>query len=136
MRVLVACEFSGIVRDAFIARGHDAISCDLLESERPGPHYQGDIFEYLNHDADVRDLVGGQGFDLMIAHPPCTHLAVSGAAWFKYKRQEQADALDFVRRLLALPIPRIALEILSALSVRTSVSRIKSYQPWQFGDAT
>ena len=70
MKVLVACEYSGTVRDAFIARGHDAISCDLLPSDRPGPHYQGDVFDIIGN---------GYGYDLMIAHPPCTHLAVSGA---------------------------------------------------------
>ncbi len=85
MRVLVACEFSGTVRDAFRKRGHDAMSCDLLDTEAPGPHYKGDVRDVL-HD----------GWDLMIAHPPCTHLAVSGARWFKDKRREQEDALRFV----------------------------------------
>ena len=99
MRVLIACEYSGAVRDAFLARGHDAMSCDLLPTDTPGPHYQG----------DVRDIIGG-GWGLMIAHPPCTHLAVSGARWFKDKQAEQAQALDFVRMLLDAPIPRIALE--------------------------
>ena len=99
MRVLVACEYSGTVRDAFIRAGHDALSCDLLPTESPGPHYQG----------DVRDILA-DGWDLMIAHPPCTHLAVSGARWFKDKQAEQAEALDFVRLLLDAPIPRIALE--------------------------
>ena len=88
MRVLVACEFSGTVRDAFTRRGHEAMSCDLLPSETPGPHYQG----------DVRDvLANGWGWDLMIAHPPCTHLAVSGARWFKDKQAEQAEALEIGR---------------------------------------
>ena len=99
MRVLVACECSGVVRDAFNARGHFAMSCDLLPSDAPGMHYQG----------DVRDVLDG-GWDLMIAHPPCTHLASSGAKWFKNKQVEQAEALDFVRLLLNAPIPRIALE--------------------------
>lgn len=99
MKVLVACEFSGIVRDAFAASGHDAWSCDLLPSEQPGPHYQG----------DVRDILA-EGWDLMIAHPPCTYLAVSGARWFKGREREQAAALVFVRALLDAPIPRIALE--------------------------
>ena len=85
MRVLVGCEFSGTVRDAFAARGHDAWSCDLLPSEKPGQHIQGDVLEVLN-----------QGWDLMIAHPPCTHLAVSGARWFPEKLQEQVEALEFV----------------------------------------
>ena len=86
MRVLVACEYSGRVRDAFAARVHDAWSCDLLPTETPGPHMQ----------CDVRDVLG-DGWDLMIAHPPCTHLAVSGARWFAEKREEQAEALEFVR---------------------------------------
>ena len=102
LRVLVACEFSGIVRDAFIAKGHDAMSCDLLPTEKPGPHYQGDVFDCLR-EYDY-------GFDLMIAHPPCTHLAVSGAAWFKYKVQEQESALMFVKQLMHQPIERICIE--------------------------
>ena len=122
MRVLVACEFSGTVRDAFRALGHDAMSCDLLPSERPGPHYQG----------DVRDVLGA-GWDLMVAHPPCTHLAVSGARWFAAKRGEQEEALAFVRLLLDAPIPRIALE--NPVSVISSRIRKpdQTIQPWQFG---
>lgn len=122
MKVLVACEYSGIVRDAFIARGHDAWSCDLLPTERPGPHYQG----------DVRDVLGN-GWDLMIAHPPCTHLAVSGARWFKDKLIEQAEALDFVRALMAAPIDRIAIE--NPISIISSRIRKPDQiiQPWQFG---
>ncbi len=99
MKVLIACEYSGTVRDAFIARGHDAISCDLLPTDAPGPHWCGDVREVL-----------GMGWDLMIAHPPCTHLAVSGARWFDKKRDEQAAALDFVRLLMDAPIERIAIE--------------------------
>jgi hypothetical protein len=123
MRVLIACEYSGIVRDAFIKKGHDAISCDILPTEKDGPHYQGDVFDIIN-----------DGFDLMIAHPPCTHLAVSGARWFKDKQQEQADALEFVRKLLAAPIPRIALE--NPISIISSRIRKPDQiiQPWQFGD--
>lgn len=123
MRVLVACEFSGIVRDAFRARGHDAWSCDLLPTERPGPHMQGDVLAVLD--------VGG--WDLMVAHPPCTHLAVSGARWFKHKQSEQADALAFVRTLLAAPIPRIVLE--NPISIISSRIRKPDQiiQPWQFG---
>ena len=122
MKILVACEYSGTVRDAFIARGHDAISCDLLPTERPGPHYQGDVRNILN-----------DGFDLMVAHPPCTHLAVSGARWFKDKQKEQAEALDFVRLLLDAPIERIALE--NPISIISSRIRKPSQivQPWQFG---
>lgn len=122
MKVLIACEFSGIIRDAFIKRGHDAISCDLLPTEKPGPHYQG----------DVRDIIDN-GFDLMIAHPPCTHLAVSGARWFKHKQQEQKEALDFVRLLLNADIPRIALE--NPVSIISTHIRKPDQiiQPWQFG---
>lgn len=122
MRVLVACEYSGAVRDAFRARGHDAVSCDLLPTDAPGPHYQG----------DVRDVLG-DGWDLMIAHPPCTHLAVSGARWFKHKQAEQAQALEFVRLLLAAPIPRIALE--NPVSIISSRIRKPDQviQPWQYG---
>jgi hypothetical protein len=122
MKVLIGCEYSGIVRDAFIEVGHQAISCDLLPTERPGPHYQGDI----------RDLLS-ETFDLAIFHPPCTHLAVSGARWFKYKVREQAEALDFVRLLLSAPIPRIALE--NPVSVISSKIRKPDQviQPWQHG---
>ena len=122
MKVLIACEYSGAVRDAFIAQGHDAISCDILPTDAPGPHYQG----------DVRDILE-DGFDLMVAHPPCTHLAVSGARWFKDKQIEQAEALDFVRLLLAAPIDKIALE--NPISIISSRIRKPDQiiQPWQFG---
>lgn len=122
MRILIACEYSGTVRDAFIAAGHDAVSCDLLPSESPGPHYQGDVTDILN-----------DGFDMMIAHPPCTHLAVSGARWFHLKQQEQAESLEFVRLLMDAPIPRIAIE--NPVSVISSRIRKPDQiiQPWQFG---
>ena len=122
MKVLVACEYSGTVRDAFITAGHDAMSCDLLPTDKPGPHYQG----------DVRDILG-DGWDLMIAHPPCTHLAVSGARWFKDKQKEQAEALEFVRFLLNAPIDKIALE--NPVSIISSRIRKPNQiiQPWQFG---
>ena len=122
MNVLVACEFSGTVRDAFTARGHYAMSCDLLPSDKPGPHYQG----------DVRDMLAGP-WDLMIAHPPCTHLAVSGARWFKDKQDEQAEALAFVQALMDAPIPRICIE--NPISIISSRIRKPDQiiQPWQFG---
>ena len=122
MKVLVACEYSGVVRDAFLSQGHDAISCDLLPTDAPGPHYQGDVRDILN-----------DGFDLMIAHPPCTHLAVSGARWFKYKQKEQAEALEFVQLLLNAPISKIALE--NPISIISSSIRKPDQiiQPWQFG---
>jgi site-specific DNA-cytosine methylase len=122
MRVLVACEFSGRVRDAFINAGHTAVSCDLLPTDVPGPHYIGDVADLLM-----------ERWDLMIAHPPCTHLAVSGARWFKDKQQEQIEALDFVRLLLNAPIERIALE--NPISVISSKIRKPDQiiQPWMFG---
>ncbi len=95
MRVLIACEFSGIVRDAFKARGHDAWSCDLLPSERPGNHFQGDILAEAN-EGDLIPL-GAGSWDLMVAFPPCTHLAVSGARWFNEKREEQKAAIKFFK---------------------------------------
>lgn len=122
MRVLVACEFSGTVRDAFRRRGHDAVSCDLLPTEAPGPHYQG----------DARDVLG-DGWDLMVAHPPCTHLAVSGARWWKDKQAEQAEALDFVRLLLEAPIGRIALEN-PVGKISTAIRPASQYvQPYEYG---
>ncbi len=122
MRVLIACEYSGTVRDAFAARGHDAWSCDLLPTERLGNHIHGDVLQHLHRN-----------WDLMIAHPPCTHLAVSGARWFKDKQIEQAEALDFVHRLMDAPIPRIALE--NPISIISSRIRKPDQiiQPWQFG---
>jgi hypothetical protein len=122
MRVLVACEFSGVVRDAFATRGHDAWSCDLLPSETPGQHIVGDVLAVLT-----------DGWDLMIAHPPCQYLAVSGARWFAARPAEQAAALAFVRALLAAPIPRIAVE--NPVSVISSRIRPPDQivQPHAFG---
>jgi len=121
MRVLVACEFSGIVRDAFAERGHEAWSCDVLESETQGNHLQCDVREVL------------AGWDLMIAHPPCTHLSVSGARWFKNKKTEQEEALSFVRDLMAAPIEKIAIE--NPISIISTAIRKPDQiiQPWQFG---
>lgn len=124
MRVLVACEYSGTVRDAFARQGHYAMSCDLLPSDAPGLHYQGDVLDII-----------GDGWDLMIAHPPCTHLAVSGARHFAAKKASgvQDAALDFVRLLLNAPIPRIVLE--NPISIISSRIRKPDQiiQPWQFG---
>ena len=122
MRVLVACEFSGIVRKAFRARGHDAVSCDLMDSETHGPHYRGDVMDIIN-----------DGWDLMIAHPPCTHLAVSGARWFRDKKDEQDVALEFVRKLMDARIERICIE--NPISIISSRIRKPDQiiQPWQFG---
>jgi hypothetical protein len=125
MKILVACEYSGVVRDAFIKRGHDAMSCDLLPTDAPGPHYQGDVFDIIN-----------DGWDLMIAHPPCTYLSVSGMHWTtRGLRDPQLteDALTFVRRLMAAPIERIAIE--NPISVISSRVRKPDQiiQPWWFG---
>jgi hypothetical protein len=120
LRVLVACEFSGIVRDAFIAKGHDAISCDLLPTERPGPHYQGDVFDIIN-----------DGFDLMIAHPPCTYLCRNRA------RQNKEEGIipdnSFFLSLLNYNIPKICIEnpLPSKVSGLPKYSQI--IQPWYFG---
>lgn len=123
MRVLIACEYSGRVRDAFRRRGHDAWSCDLLECEaNPRYHLQQPVEELLD-----------SGWDLMIAHPPCTHLAVSGSRHFHRKQREQAEALDFVRLLMDAPIPRWCIE--NPVSVISSAIRPPDQiiQPWQFG---
>lgn len=123
-KVLIACEYSGTVRDAFIAMGHEAMSCDLLPTDAPGPHYQGDVFDVIN-----------DGWDLMIAHPPCTHLAVSGAKHFAAKKASgvQDEALAFVQALLDAPIQHIALE--NPISIISSRIRKPDQiiQPWQFG---
>jgi len=128
MRVLVACEFSGAVRDAFIRAGHDAWSCDLLPCEAdPLRHLTGDVRRFMDCAPD------DEPWDLMVSHPPCTHLAVSGARWFKEKATEQAEALAFVRTLLDAPIERIALE--NPISIISSRIRKPDQiiQPWQFG---
>lgn len=122
MRILVACEFSGVVREAFKAKGHDAWSCDLLPTEIEGNHIQGDVLEILN-----------SGWDLMIAHPPCTHLAVSGARYFYKKKVEQEESLDFVLKLMNAPIEKICIE--NPISIISTRIRKPSQiiQPWQFG---
>ncbi len=122
-KILIACEFSGRVRDAFNALGHDAYSCDLLDSETEGKHYKG----------DVRDIITHHKWDLLIAHPPCTHLAVSGARWFKDKQKEQKQALEFVMFLMNQDIDQIAIE--NPISIISSKIRKPDQiiQPWQFG---
>ena len=125
MKILVACEYSGIVRNAFAAKGHDSWSCDILPTESPGNHIQDDILKHLD-----------KGWDLMIAHPPCTHLAVSGARWFTEGKKPwslQEEALDFVRKLLDSPIHKIALE--NPVSVISTKIRKPNQiiQPFQFG---
>jgi len=125
VKVLIACEYSGTVRDAFIAAGHDAMSCDLLPTDAPGPHYQGDVADIIN-----------DGWDLMVAHPPCTYLSVSGMHWTKRGLRDPQlteDALAFVQLLLNAPIERVALE--NPISVISSRIRKPDQivQPWQFG---
>jgi hypothetical protein len=123
MKVLIGCEFSGRVRRAFRSLGHDAFSCDLLPSEDGSEfHIQGDVIPLL-----------AQGWDLAIFHPPCTHLAVSGARWFKDKQKEQAEALTFVRLLMDAPIPKIAIE--NPISIISSKIRKPDQiiHPWMFG---
>ncbi len=124
MKVLVACEYSGVVRDAFIARGHNAVSCDLLTTESAGPHYVGDV-------RDILDL----GWDLMIAHPPCTHLACSGARWFKNKVDEQREAIEFVKMLYEAPIDMVAIENpVGVLSTQWKKPN-QLIHPWMFGES-
>jgi hypothetical protein len=123
MRVLVACEFSGTVRRAFRALGHDAWSCDILPAEDNSPHH---------HHGDVLEILGA-GWDLMVAHPPCTHLAVSGARWFPLKRREQEEALEFVRTLLAAPVDRIAVENPASIISSRIRPADQTIQPWWFG---
>lgn len=126
MNVLVGCEFSGTVRDAFTARGHHAVSCDLKPSSTPGEHYQCDVFEML---------AAGGPWDLLICHPPCTHLAVSGAAHFKKKKAVQKESLEFVLALLNCDVPLICLE--NPVSIISSRIREPDQiiQPWMFGDS-
>lgn len=125
MKVLVACEYSGRVRDAFMARGHEAMSCDLLPTDAPGPHYQGDVMDII-----------GDGWDLMVAHPPCTYLSVSGMHWTRRGLRDPQlteDALAFVRALMDAPIPKIAIE--NPISVISSRIRKPDQivNPYQFG---
>jgi len=125
MKVLIACEYSGAVRDEFIKLGHDAISCDLLPTDKPGPHYQGDVMDIIN-----------KGWDLMVAFPPCTHLALSGAQWFPEKIQDgrQQEAINFVKQLMLAPIDKIAIE--NPMGVIPNYIRPydQVIQPYEFGD--
>jgi hypothetical protein len=126
VKILIACEFSGIVRDAFIKKGHDAISCDLLKSETKGPHYTGDI----------RDIIDDH-WDMMVAFPPCTHLAVSGAAWFEQKRKDgrQQQGIDFFMALANANIPKIAIENPVGIMSTEWRKPDQIIQPFWFGDS-
>lgn len=124
MKILVACEFSGTVREAFAAKGHDAWSCDIEPTDIPGQHYQGDVSDILN-----------EGWDMMIAHPPCTHLAVSGARHFETKRKDgrQQQGIDFFMVMINAPINKVAVE--NPISIMSTIYRKPDQiiQPWQFG---
>jgi hypothetical protein len=123
MKILVACEFSGVVRRAFREKGHNVFSCDLLPSDDNSTnHIQDNVLNILDRD-----------WDMMIAHPPCTHLAVSGARWFKNKKTEQVEAIDFFIKLATAPIPKIATE--NPISIMPTRYRKPDQiiQPWQFG---
>jgi hypothetical protein len=154
VKVLIACEYSGRVRDAFIKLGHDAISCDLLPTESPGPHYQGSVLDIINWSHlrrfDFEDGHGSHsswfpvgtegnalGFDLMIAHPPCTYLAVSGLHWNKRNPEraiETEKALEFVKTLMNVAIPSICIENpVSCISTRIRKPD-QIIQPWWFGE--
>jgi len=123
VHILIACEFSGRVRDAFIALGHEALSCDFEPSERPGPHYQGDVREIL-----------AEGWELMLAFPPCTYLCNSGSRWWAMRQPEQAAALDFVQEVLDAPIPHIALENPEG-RISTAIRKPDQIiQPWEYGE--
>lgn len=124
MRILVGCEYSGVVRDAFLRLGHDAMSCDLLPTEYPGPHYQGDVRDVIDYP-----------WDMAIFHPPCTHLSVSGARWFGEKRADgrQQAAVSFFMSLARAPIPRIAIENPVCVMSRLWRKPDQVLQPWQYG---
>jgi site-specific DNA-cytosine methylase len=124
MKVLVACEYSGAVRNAFTAEGHDATSCDLLPNETPGKHYQGDVFDIIEN-----------GWDMLIAFPPCTHLCISGARWHKEKKQngQQQQAIEFFKKLAEADINRIAIENPIGIMSTTWMPPAQIIQPWMFG---
>jgi len=121
-RILIACEYSGRVREAFRALGHDAWSCDLLPTEQPGNHIIGNVLELLEAE-----------WDLMIGHPPCTHLCISGARWFKFKQKEQRESIDFVMQMWNAPIQRICLENPIGILKHHIGKPTQIIQPWQFG---
>lgn len=124
MKVLVGCEFSGVVRRAFRDKGHDAYSCDLLDSEDNSPfHLKKNVLDTLDN-----------GWDLAIFHPPCTHLAVSGARWFKGKEKEQKEAIDFFMALINAPIPKICVENPVCIMSRIYRKPDQIIQPYEFGD--
>jgi hypothetical protein len=126
MKILIACEYTGIVRDCFIAMGHEAVSCDILPSESPGPHIQDDVRHHL------------VGWDLIIAHPPCTYICSSGLHWNKRRPEREQltkNALDFVQTIWDAPCPLLAIENpVGCISTRLNLPKPQYIQPWQFGD--
>jgi len=122
MKLLIACEFSGIVREAFRLRGHDAWSCDLLPTETPGQHIHDDVLKHLD-----------DGWDMMIAHPPCTHLSVSGARYFNKKKKEQAEAIDFFMSMVDCNIPQVCIENPIGIMSTWYSKPTQIIQPWMFG---
>jgi hypothetical protein len=129
MRVLIACEYSGAVRDEFLKLGHDAMSCDLLPTDVPGPHYQGDVFDIIN-----------DGWDLMIAHPPCTYISRAGARWMyennkinKIRLQQALEAKQFFLNLFNSNIKYIALENPTPLTILKMPQFTQAVQPFEFG---
>lgn len=131
MKILVACEYSGVVRDAFIAKGHDAISCDLLDTESPGPHYKGNVIDILN-----------DGWDLMVAHPPCTYLTTTGNKWMKpefserfpNRKEQRASAIDLFLTLARAPIVKIAIENPKGIMSSVYKKPTQYIHPYYFGD--
>ena len=134
MKVLIACEYSGKVRDAFINAGHDAISCDLLEGEGQyhKDHYKGDVFDIINN---TRNYESFKNIDLLIAFPPCTHLAVSGARYFETKRKDgrQQEGIDFFMKLVNAPIDRICIENPVGIMSTHYQKPTQYIQPWEYG---
>ena len=124
MKILIACEFSGTVREAFVAKGHNAWSCDIEPTDIPGNHYQGDVMDIIN-----------DGWDMMIAHPPCTHLAVSGARHFEAKRKDgrQQQGIDFFMSIINAPISKMAVE--NPIGIMSTIYRKPDQiiQPWEYG---
>jgi site-specific DNA-cytosine methylase len=125
MKVLVACEYSGRVRDAFIRQGHEAVSCDILPTDSPGPHYQGDVKDILH-----------EGWDMIIAHPPCTHLSAAGAAYWKQKQEDgrQQQAIDFVLMIAKTDCPKIAIENPTGILSKAWRKPDQIINPFQFGE--
>lgn len=124
MRILIGCEFSGVVRDAFCRLGHDCWSCDLLPTERDGNHIEGDVIE----------VIASSQWDMLIVFPPCTHLCISGARWFKGKIDEQKESIEFVRKLMGADIPKICVENPVGV-ISTKIRKPDQIiQPWMFGD--